>query len=211
MGPSLWMASVQYFIVMLVVALDWANPTYSISKNTISDLGNTVCGVYSQRTVCSPLHGLMNASFILLGATMLSGSMLIYNEFKKSPATMLGFTFMALAGVGTILVGLFPENTVSELHYGGALLPFLVGNIGILLLGFALQLHERMRIYSIVTAIVTLSALVFFTTKHYLGLGSGGMERLVSYPQTLWLIIFGIYMSRKRFTKAFALVLTYKK
>lgn len=202
-GPSLWMASIQYFIVMLVVALDWSNPAYSISKNTISDLGNTVCGIYGQRVVCSPLHAYMNASFILLGLTMLLGSMLIYNEFKKSLASKLGFTSMALAGVGTILVGLFPENTISKLHYGGALLPFFVGNVGILILGLALEMHLRLKVYSVATAILALSALVFFTAKHYLGLGQGGMERLVSYPQTLWLIIFGVYMSRKRFKRVF--------
>jgi hypothetical protein len=36
---------------------------------------------------------------------------------------------------------------------------------------------------------------VFFASSHYLGLGEGGMERIVAYPQTLWLIFFGTYLS----------------
>ena len=34
-----------------------------------------------------------------------------------------------------------------------------------------------------------------------LGLGFGGMERLVSYPQTLWLIVFGTYITRSHYAR----------
>jgi hypothetical protein len=34
------------------------------------------------------------------------------------------------------------------------------------------------------------------------GLGRGGMERLVSYPQTIWLVLFGVYMSATRIRAA---------
>ena len=200
LGPAFWMVSLQYFIVMLAAALAWATP-YSIIQNTISDLGNTACGVYGGRYVCSPLHMLMNVSFVLLGLTMIAGSSLIYHEFSKSLGSKIGFGFMALAGLGTIMVGLFPENTISILHYTGAALPFLIGNIGILLLGITLDLPVGFRIYTIITAAITLTALLLFITHNYLGLGQGGMERLTSYPQTLWLIALGVYMSRNRFKK----------
>lgn len=197
-GPSFWIASIQYFIVMAAVALAW--PThYSVLNNTISDLGNTACGVYGGRYVCSPWHVLMNASFILLGLTMVAGSMLIYNEFKKTNASLVGFSFMGLAGLGTILVGIFAENTIASLHVFGAALPFVLGNVGLLILGYSLEMPRSLRIYTILTGVISLVAFIHFLTGNYLGLGIGGMERLAANLQTIWLIVFGIYISKNHY------------
>src|SRR5689334_22547180 len=103
-GPTFWISSIQYFVILLIVALGWPGP-YSFSRDAISDLGNTACGIYSDRYACSPYFTWMNVSFVVLGATMIAGSTLIYQEFKKSNVSKIGFTFMALAGLGTILIG----------------------------------------------------------------------------------------------------------
>jgi hypothetical membrane protein len=199
-GPSLWILSIQYFIVQVVAAMTWKTH-YSLLSNTISDLGNTACGLYGSRQVCSPLHGLMNASFILLGVTMYFGAILIYQKFRKNPSVALGFNFMALAGVGTIIVGLFPENTVSGLHTLGATLPFFIGNVGMVILGLSLAIPKPLRYYTLFSGAISLIALALLLTNHYLGLGIGGMERITAYPQTIWLIIFGIYISRNYIQK----------
>jgi LPXTG-site transpeptidase (sortase) family protein len=83
LGPIIWMLCVQYFITQIVVASAW-HTSFSLTRNVISDLGNTACGQYGDRFVCSPLHGLMNASFLLLGLTMATGSLLIYQEFQRN-------------------------------------------------------------------------------------------------------------------------------
>ncbi|MBI3624402.1 DUF998 domain-containing protein [Candidatus Saccharibacteria bacterium] len=193
-GPAFWILSLQYYLVQVISAQAWSMP-YSVQSNTISDLGNTVCGLYAGRYVCSPLHSLMNASFITLGITMVVGAVLIYQEFKESKATFIGFTFMAIAGLGTLLVGLFPENGLVVLHVLGAALPFFVGNVGLIVLGASLDIPSMLRYYTLVSGIVSLTALLFFITHTYLGIGIGGMERLTAYPQTMWLIVFGIYIS----------------
>jgi hypothetical membrane protein len=115
-GPLFWVISLQYFVVQILVGLMWPVP-YSISKNAISDLGNTACGVYGDNYVCSPYYSWMNVSFMLLGLTMIVGARLIYEEFNKTTFTKIGFTLMGLAGFGTILVGIFPENTHWALLY----------------------------------------------------------------------------------------------
>lgn len=199
-GPAFWIASIQFFITMLLVALAW--PThYSFLNNTISDLGNTACGVYSGRYVCSPQHAWMNASFIVLGTTMVAGSTLIYQEFRKSLGSAAGFTFMALGGIGTIIVGIFAENTISSLHVFGATLPFVIGNMALLVLGFSLEMPRVLRIYTIASGFASLTASLLFITHHYLGLGIGGMERLAANLQTVWLIVFGLYISKNHFKK----------
>lgn len=200
MGPGMWMLSVQYFLIQILATLSFKN-NYSLIHNTISDLGNTTCGVYGGRFVCSPLHNLMNVSFIVLGIFMATGSLLIYQEFKESRATLIGFSFMAAAGVGTVMVGLFPENTILALHLIGALLPFLVGNLGIVVLGFTLNIPKSLRVYTLATGYISLIALLFLLTHAYLGIGIGGMERITAYPQTIWLIVFGVYISKNHILK----------
>ncbi|HEY5442538.1 MAG TPA: DUF998 domain-containing protein [Candidatus Saccharimonadales bacterium] len=201
-GPGFWILTIQYLIAQLVVAQAWTMP-YSLSQNTISDLGVTKCGVYpghfaNGQFVCSPLHGWMNASFLVLGLSMIIGAVLIYQKFHKSLGATVGFSFMALGGFGTLLVGLFPENTASGLHIFGAVLPFFVGNIGMVVLGSTLAVPRGLRIYTILSGVISLVALMLLLTMHYLGIGIGGIERVTSYPQTIWFIVFGIYMVRNR-------------
>lgn len=200
LGSAFWVASLQYFLAQWIVAAGWHTP-FSLSRNTISDLGNTLCGTYSGRPVCSPRHALMNASFGLLGTTMVLGSLLIYREFRQGRAAITGFTFMGLAGLGTILVGLFPENSLAALHTVGAALPFFIGNLGMVILGASLDLPKVLKAYTVLSGLISLAALVLLLSGHYLGLGAGGMERLTAYPQTVWLIVFGLYMGQRRFSR----------
>ncbi len=199
-GPTIWILCVQYFVIQFIAANAWS-PPYSFLKNPISDLGNTACGIFSERFVCSPLHSLMNASFIMLGITMAVGALLIYQEFKESTLSFVGFSFMSLAGIGTLMVGLFPENTYVNLHLAGAFLPFFVGNIGLIVLGIGLRIPSMFKGYTFLSGIVSLLAVLFLVTNHYLGLGVGGMERFANYPQIIWLIIFGLYISRNHIIK----------
>lgn len=132
---------------------------------------------------------------------MASGSLLIYQGFKRDRVTLMGFGLMAIAGFGTLIVGLFPENTISFLHIFGASLPFLLGNAGLVILSISLNIPRLLRYYTFLTGVIALIALVFFYTGHYLSLGLGGMERLVAYPQTFWLIVFGVYISSNHIIK----------
>jgi hypothetical membrane protein len=193
LGPILYVASIQYFLAQAVVAQDWS-PPYSIARDTISDLGNTRCGTFNARFVCSPLHSVMNASFIVLGITMILGSLLIIHQFSRSRRATFGLASMAISGAGVIMVGLFPENTVPALHGIGAATPFLLGNIAVIVLGFSLNLPGPLRFYSLLSGILALVALGCYASSHYLGLGEGGIERVVAYPQTAWLIVVGFYV-----------------
>jgi len=193
-GPIVWLLSIQYFLVQVVVASAW-KPPYSWRFNSISDLGATGCGPFDDRFVCSPLHGLMNASLVLLGMTMASGSVLMYQGFRQ---TRVGFSLMAVAGAGVILVGLVPEDTTYWAHIAGADVAFLMGNIALIVFGFTLRLLSWLSWYGVASGVVALVALYLFLTHNRFFLELGGMERIVAYPQTIWLIVLGLYMSRRR-------------
>lgn len=200
LGPGIWILAVEYYIVQIVVAAAWPT-TYSLGRNPISDLGNTSCGLYDHRYVCSPRHALMNAAFIVLGVVMAAGAPLIYQEFPKRRLTVIGFSCMAIAGLGTILVGAFPENVDDTLHVIGAAAPFLVGNAGLVVMSYALPLPRTMGLYTMISGVIGLGGLVLLAVGAYLGLGRGGMERVTAYPQTLWLIVFGLYMSKNHYAR----------
>src|SRR5687768_3736220 len=118
-GPVIWITSLQFFVVQLIVALGWPRG-YSVRANTISDLGNTLCELQGEGSVCSPWFAWMNASFVFLGFSMILGSLLLYHQFGRNRGAKLGFICMSLAGFGTVLVGLFPANISSTVHAIGA-------------------------------------------------------------------------------------------
>lgn len=198
MGPAIWIYGIQYFIVQVIVAVAWNSP-FSLMINPISDLGNTACGMYDDRYVCSPLHDWMNASFILFGLTVTIGSVLLYHGFRKSVRSYIGFSLMALAGIGTMFVGIFPENTIGQLHTLGALMPFLLGNLSLIILGLSLEMPRWFKYYTVASGAIGLVAFVFLIFQNYLGSGPGGLERVVVYPQAIWMITFGIYTSAHRY------------
>lgn len=139
----------------------------------------------------------MNVSFVVLGVTMIAGSFLIRYAAQSTKSRSLGFAFLAIAGVGVVMVGVFSENKAATLHALGAALPFLVGNVGVIVLGLSLDHPLALRLFTVLSGVVALSALAFYANGHYVGLGEGGMERVVAYPQTVWLIVVGTYQMRR--------------
>lgn len=139
--------------------------------------------------------------FLLLGLVMAVGSALLYHEFsdrdrKERIAAMFGFSLMASAGVGAILVGFFPENVNSTMHKLGAFFAIGIGNLAIFVLGAFLTLPESMRRYMLTFSSLAIAALVCFGSHKYFGIGGGIMERVAAYPETIWLITFGLYIWR---------------
>lgn len=135
----------------------------------------------------------MNTSLVVLGLGMAIGAVLIYQALHKSRA---GFIMMTLAGIGAILVGVFPLDTIFWAHLVGQDLAFILGNIALIVFGCTLHLRRWFKWYSVLSGSVALAALCLFLSHHDFFLGLGGMERVVSYPLIIWLIVAGLYMAR---------------
>jgi hypothetical membrane protein len=199
-GAIVWVLAIQFFIAQFVVQSAWATP-FSLTTNYISDLGNTTCGPYpatSGAYVCSPWHAWMNASFMLLGVTILLGAALVRRAFPPGLLSAAGLLLVALAGPGVIMVGLFPENVDIAKHSLGAGVEFVSGSLGMIVLGIALaatRRHAWLATFSIGAGVVGLLATGLFVAGQYLGLGIGGMERLAAYALPVWLIVAGITLA----------------
>jgi hypothetical protein len=76
----------------------------------------------------------------------------------------------------------------------GAAIPFVAGNIALVVLGLSLEMLAVLRAYAFLSGIVALLGLAAYASGHYLGLGEGGIERVVAYPQTTCLAVIGCYL-----------------
>ena len=169
-GTMLFLGGVQFVIVMVIAEAIY--PGYSVSTNFISDLG------------VGPVATLFNSSVSLLGLTAVLGAYFAQRTFHQPILTAL----FAIAGAGTIGVGVFPE-TVRAIHLFVSLVTFVFGGLSAIA---AYPLEKRpLNLLSILMGVISLVALSLFATGIYLGLGPGGMERMIAYPILLWLIGFG--------------------
>lgn len=198
-GAILWLLCFQYFVGEQTARLGWTTH-YSMVSNYISDLGAVRCVTHSASGlwVCSPLHRLMNASFILQGALILFGALLVRSRFPAGRVWTAALWLIAIAGPGVLLVGLYPEDVNLRLHDIGAAAHFLCGNCGVALLGFAmLRWSPRTRVlagfsgFSLSAGLLGLTATLLFFSDIYMGLGVGGMERVAAYPLPIWLTAMG--------------------
>lgn len=211
-GAVFWILSLEFFVGQAVAQAAWRTP-YSLLTNSISDLGNTACGSWPPASVnlaslglkatyvCSPRHSVMNASFVVTGVLILLGTYLTRSQWPRRRMTAWGVTLLMAAGLGKIIVGLVPENTVILLHFLGALgIPCAV--VGILLLGLSTWSTRRdVAITSVAVAAIGLlgTAITKLATGglHDIGLA----ERLMDYPTFAWMALMGlvfILASRQR-------------
>jgi len=176
--------ALQFAFLMLIA--ECLYPGYSISDNYISDLG---VGPEPSRT-------LFTGSIIIFGACILVASFL----FLRGGSDRTFVICLALAGIGSIGVGLFNEVDHNLLHRISAFLAFALGAAGVLL---SMRITRPSFAYtSLVLGTISLSALVLFLTGNHLGLGPGGMERMIAYPIIFWAIAFGAYLMHPARQKA---------
>jgi hypothetical membrane protein len=187
-GASLFVGVVQFFTGMHLA--EYLYPGYSVSGNFISDLGAT-CRVTC--TVYQPSASIFNFSVILLGLLILSCSYFIWREFRSSLITAL----FCVSGLGAIGVGLFPE-TAGFLHVIVSFITFFFGELGAI--AARKLLKSPFSYFSILMVIASIIALGLYGANIYLGLGPGGMERMIAYPVLLWAISFGGYLMSPQHT-----------
>jgi hypothetical membrane protein len=175
-------------MVVFIIGLNVAEelyPGYSVSMNYISDLGATCRDSGCQ--VFQPSSAIFNTTVFVAGLFAVIASYLLWLELR----TRLFPGLLALSGIGAMGVGLFPEYHL-YLHYTSAFLAFVFG--GIAVIAASTIVKSVMRYFSVVMGIMTLAACVLIVTHHYMGLGPGGMERMILYLFALWAVGFGGYL-----------------
>lgn len=187
-GAVLLLGSIQFIAAMIAVQLKY--PGYSDLNNYISDLGGPH----------SPWAVVFNASVIVLGLLTLLGAYLLLSGFNHRFSRTLGLGFLAIAGIGAIFVGIFPENSTAlggHAHGLAADIAFIASGLALLNLPGAMLRDTRWdgyRAFTGLLGLVTLVAVVLYGTSHWGALGPGGLERLVVAPILLWSIVVGLHL-----------------
>jgi hypothetical membrane protein len=193
-GTAFFLGAVQYGIFLIISEVVYSaygplntpgsgNTTgyvYSVYANAISDLGANC------RTACTavPSAYIFDSTVAVLGLLVIVGAYYLQRAFAFKPATVTA----TLAGIGAVGVGLFPETT-GVWHGIFSLIVFLFAGLSAII-GARFQ-RPPMFYFSIILGLGTLAALVLYVGSNYLGLGQGGMERMIVYPVLLWVIGFG--------------------
>jgi len=173
-GTLLFVGSIQFLLCMIIA--ETLYPNYSASDNYISDLGVGTTSL------------IFNSSVFLLGVTALASAYFIQHAFNSKIVPVL----LILTGIGAMGVGLFPE-TFPEIHSIASLITFTFGGLA------AIMSHKLGKppfsYFSVLLGAFSLVALALFITDIHLGLGKGGMERMIAYPTLLWAVSFSGYLS----------------
>ena len=170
-------------------------PGYSVHDNYISDLG------VGQSSI------IFNSSVFLLGLLSLVATYFLRHSPNFKTVNML----LLLMAIGAMGVGVFTKDfTVA--HGAVSSMAFFFGGLSAIV-SFKV-LKKPLSLISITLGAMTLGALVLFSSGliasgsltsteaydsiFYLGLGPGGMERMIVYPLLIWLAGFAGHLVTKR-------------
>lgn len=203
-GALLWVFCLQYFVAEAITIQGWAG-RYSLRENYISDLSAVRCGaelVAGQiRSLCSPLHAVMNEAFQLQGALILFGTLLVRPLFPTGKVWTVALVLIAASGVGVFLVGLAPEDALPKLHLLGAAANLFCCNAGMAAMGLAMMRRGRTAAaigrFTLGAGLLGLAGFGCLAVKLNLGFGVGGIERITAYPFPLWIATMGLLLLRQ--------------
>lgn len=174
------------FLIMLIVSSS-LYPGYSISHNYISDLGATCRG--SSCIVFQPSSVIFNTSAALLGFLLVVGSIQLIRSGSKG----IFATSLLISGLGAIGVGIFPES-YGILHSISAIVTFLFG--GLAAVASYSILEGLARLIGPAMGVLALLFLSLFILGIHMGLGPGGVERILAYLELLFGAMLGGYLIR---------------
>jgi hypothetical membrane protein len=194
---TLFFLAVTQFVLCLIIA-EALYPGYSVSDNYISDLG------------VGPSAVVFNSSAFLLGLLLLAGTYLQRHTPNFKTLNIL----LLLMGIGAMGVGVFTKDfTLAH----GAVSSTAFFFAGLSAIASFKVLQKPLSLISVILGAMTLTALALFSagiitsgsltsniaydSTFFLGLGPGGMERMIVYPALMWLAAFSGHLVTKRETQ----------
>jgi hypothetical membrane protein len=163
----------------LMMIAEFLYPDYSTANNYISDLG----------VGPEPSQAIFTASVIIFGLLALVAAFYYSRSLERRPFPVL----IAIAGIGGIGLGLFNEHTGWP-HFMFSFLAFFFAALAAL---YSYKLLAAPTSYfAVALGLISLAALALLGAKIDMGIGLGGMERMIFYPILFW----GILLAGSRMT-----------
>jgi hypothetical membrane protein len=198
-GVLFLVASTQFILGLVVAEALYSG--YSVADNYISDLG------------VGPSSMVFNSSAFLFGLLSIIGAYFLPRTVDFRGLTVL----LVLMAIGAMGVGIFTSAFSTTIHGVVSLMAFGFGSLSAIA-SFKVSKLPLSAI-SVILGVMTLGALALFAaglvttgsltsseppaSEFFLGIGPGGMERMIVYPELIWLILFSgrlITLSEKQET-----------
>jgi len=187
--------------VQLLVATRWSAGDYDLRVNTISDLGAVSCttigAAYGPVAVCSPWHALMNAAFVVIGAFLALGAVLVSRDLAGRRTTWIASLLLVVSGISSLAVGLAPLDSAPEAHTAVALPVFVAQPIALLLLASGWR-HVLPRVSRglLLAGILAVAGGIAFGVTLVLGEPGGLYERISLWSCHVGVALLGAAMTR---------------
>ena len=180
-------AGIYFLLAELASAVSTGLPLFEVyTQNTISALG--VPGYIS------PIDGLMNSGFIVLGVLLIIGfHMGLSSRIKKWKAIEYALTFVTALGLFIIAV----IHAGNPIHQIGALMAIVGGGVLLMTAAFALDTSKSYKIASFslgLIAILFLVVMIIFMGNPDLEIIEAVPERISVYALILWSFLTGVYL-----------------
>jgi len=158
-------------------------PNYVVRTAPLSDLGaigHSTTFLWDGQLFVSGILALTGISLLIFRSSL--------SEYLQSTPVRIVY-FLPI--IGTLIVSLFPENSILAIHSLADFLALVFAPISAI---YAFRFtKEPFRYFSVLLGMISLTAIPFLADP--LLLGFGGVERLVVYPFSIWGIAFGAYLT----------------
>ena len=165
-------------MLFLIHLAEFLYPGYSVSENYISELG---VGPTTPRVI-------FIVALVMFGLMTLVASFILRQKEPKSRLWLM----LGISAIGAIGVGVFDMDNFDVLHAISALLAFLFGNLAAIY--SSKSVRPPVSYLFVMLGLIGLSSLLLLGAEADLGLGLGGIERMVFYPAMFWVMSFGTYL-----------------
>ena len=196
-GAALWVASAVLLPIQLVVAVQWPQG-YSVTANAISDLGVTVCRLFTEggqpREVCSPGFAVFNIGMVVSGVLTALGAVLLHGRWSNRSGRA-GTILMAVVGVCVVVVGFAPWDLQPGLHDSAAAVQALAQWVAMILLAVSAGrgLFRGLTIATVIISVIGFAAFLLALDGAAIpGLSFGIAERLSFDTLTVWTVAVGV-------------------
>ena len=168
-GAVLFFGAMQFLLFVSIA--EFVATNFTVSGNTISHLG------------IDNAPYIFNTTIVILGLSEIIAGYFLRENFSK-----LFSIFLVIGGIGAIGVGIFNED-FGKIHLLFALLAFVFSSLGTYVIFFKKRKDLMTSMWAMLGT-VALIALILYSLSIDLGLGKGGMERMIMYPNIIWAIGF---------------------
>ncbi len=168
-GAVLFFGAMQFLLFVSIA--EFVATNFTVSGNTISHLG------------IDNAPYIFNTTIIILGLSEIIAGYFLRENFSK-----LFSIFLMIGGIGAMGVGIFNED-FGKIHLLFALLAFVFSSLGTYVIFFKKRKDLMTSMWAMLGT-VALIALILYSLSIDLGLGKGGMERMIMYPNIIWAIGF---------------------